>query len=376
MAQKTIQIADKPTLDEVKALLEAIEPIIENSMKIIECTPVGDHHSCENTNIGLTSTDLPLFYEGNGAVVCNNKMYVMGTAVSGCYQQYCGVYDGSSWSKIDGSYYMTHGCSVVYNNMIHVLGGNYNSNCMVAHRVYNCSTLSWSTASTLPYNFYNGCAVVYNDEIHILGGNSAPYDHYKWDGSSWTKVSTLPYYLVQGCAVVYNDEIHILGSISGRTEHYKWDGSSWTKVSTLPFSFYNGCAVVYNDEIHIFGGNDNKTSHYKWDGIEWIKVYQLPYDFYGGYACVYNDEIHIVGGGTSNATTAGRYHYTIRKDTFGKIQISLLSGQKIYSGVSNNKRLHAIKNCKKDADHFVVSKDGIAEFGIEAQGETVVLTIY
>ena len=38
----------------------------------------------------------------------------------------------------------------------------------------------------LPNQFYNGSAVVYNNEIHILGGDDNSTAHYKWDGSSWT----------------------------------------------------------------------------------------------------------------------------------------------------------------------------------------------
>ena len=80
-------------------------------------------------------------------------------------------------------------------------------------------------ASTLPYGFYNGSAVVYNNEIHILGGDydSATYkNHYKYNGSSWTKVSTLPYQSYNGEAVVCNNEIHILGggSSDNCTKHY------------------------------------------------------------------------------------------------------------------------------------------------------------
>ena len=71
---------------------------------------------------------------------------------------------------------------------------------------------------------YDGSAVVYNNEIHIMGvcSNSEWTKHYKWDGSTWTSVSTLPYDFYEGCAVVYNNKIHILGcgTVIGSTSHY------------------------------------------------------------------------------------------------------------------------------------------------------------
>ena len=48
---------------------------------------------------------------------------------------------------------------------------------------------------TLPYQFNYSSAVVYNKEIHILGSGISGYytSHYKYNGTSWTSVSTLPY---------------------------------------------------------------------------------------------------------------------------------------------------------------------------------------
>ena len=108
-----------------------------------------------------------------------------------------------------------------------------------------------------------------NNEIHILGsgiGSSNYIKHYKWNGSTWTSVSTLPYNFYDGSAVVLNNEIHILGSGSGSgtaLDHYKWNGSTWTSVSTLPYNFYQGSAVILNNEIHILGGSNHDTEHYK-----------------------------------------------------------------------------------------------------------------
>ena len=190
---------------------------------------------------------------------------------------------------------------MLFRSEIHILGSEYSSS-QTKHYKYNGS--SWTSVSTLPYNFYYGSAVVYNNEIHILGGSGSSGNqtkHYKYNGSSWTEVSTLPYYFNYGSAVVHNNEIHILGSY-GQTKHYKYNGSSWTSVSTLPYDFYEGSAVVYNNEIHILGGGNGQTKHYKYNGSSWTSVSTLPYYFYLGSAVVYNNEIHILGGDSAGNT--------------------------------------------------------------------------
>ena len=105
---------------------------------------------------------------------------------------------------------------------------------------------------------------MYNNEIHILGGDRSSIKHYKYNGTSWTSVSTLPYDFHDSSAVVYKNEIHILGGGDGNTQkyHYKYNGSSWKSVSTLPYYFRSGSAVVYNDEIHILGGGGGGSKHY------------------------------------------------------------------------------------------------------------------
>ena len=237
MSQQTIQIADKPTLDDVKALLE-------------------------NSGYGLEALKNSLGSGGGGGngggVACQFSIKENSVVVN----------QDEVISTLP--YDFNYGSAVVLNDEIHILGSSGSGN---SKKHYKWNGTSWTSASTLPpYNFYFGSAVVLNDEIHILGG-SDEYgfkSHYKWDGTSWTSVSKLPYAFVNGSAVVLNDEIHILGSDNtsstyNHVKHYKWNGKSWTSVSTLPYDFYCGSAVVLNDKIHILGGgvSEGDTKHYK-----------------------------------------------------------------------------------------------------------------
>ena len=163
---------------------------------------------------------------------------------------------------------------------------------------------------TLPYSFYRGSAVVYNNEIHILGGNESSSSHYKWNGTSWQKVSDLPYDFTSGSAIVYNNEIHILGGQYYATNHYKWDGISWSNVGTLPFNFSFGVALMYNNKINIIGGETTPdfACHYSWDGSSWTREGRMIGGFCRGYGVVYQGKIHLMGTYYNNLDTYKKRH--------------------------------------------------------------------
>ena len=305
MAVKTIQIADKPTLDATKALLEN-----------------GEYGLSAIRNAVDSGTG------GSAGGLWTNK--IVNTNPSGDISVSTLPYD------------FNYGAAVVYNNEIHILGSEYyNNDYLYAKYHYKFDGASWVRVSTLPYNFYNGSAVVLNNEIHIMGSSDGYTKHYKFNGSSWKSVSTLPYKFYGGAAVVYNNEIHILGSGNSSycTKHYKFNGSSWESVSTLPYDFNYGAAVVYNNAIHILGsGNENQTMHYKFDGTSWTNSFTLPYNFYKGSAVVLDKNIHILGSGNSSYN---KYHYIIKNNNH-YIETILPKGAHIL--LSENEDIKYVKN--------------------------------
>ena len=331
MAKKTIKIADKPTLDEVRELLE-------------------------NKDYGL-STLKSLIDSGDNSDKLN-------TLLNAKFSNYIDVsLEDSSQSGVDNNkgslpYNFYGGHAVVYENTIHILGSSYSPK-----RHYKISG-EWKFVSDLPVAPF--CAVVYKNEIHMLGGSTGYTDHYKWDGTEWTLVQRLPYNFKQGSAVVYNNAIHILGgSASNTAAHYKWDGNSWSKVSTLPYSFYNGSAVVTEGRIHILGGTGGNTKHYKWDGSSWSKVIDtLPYPFNRGCAVVYSNNIHILGSDCNGNYTN---YYTIIKHVERPIANDsvvpyFFGGDEIYC----NFHLYPKTNCKLVDGHLVVQNDGYVSFSVES----------
>ena len=220
MAVKTIQIADKPTLDVTKALLEDSE--------------VGLAAIKQAASSGAVSSS------AGGLQI---EKYV-DEPVSACVRVSTLPYD-FSW-----------GSAVVFNNEIHILGGR-DTGAATKHYKYNGS--SWTSVSTLPYNFYDGNAVVHSNNIHILGGSNHYTNWYAYNSTSgWYNKGTLPYNFLSGSVVVFNNAIHILGSnIDGNSiRHYKYYNGSWCNVSTLsPQFYYSNAAVIFNSEIYYIVGN-------------------------------------------------------------------------------------------------------------------------
>lgn len=312
------------------------------------------------------------FYRGSAIVDKDNVLHIIGG-----YNTYTAHYtwDGTSWNEdIDLliPYYFCYGCSLLYNNNIHLLGTNVSGSRSKHYKQSQTNLRKWDSVSTIPYKFYDGAAVVYNGEIHILGGDEPGErdNHYKLNGINWNSVSTLPldtdncqavvcdnricifstsvsgagahswngtswnldippiaytdpnthiqYGLhFYGCAVVCNNELYVHGyGYGGSNLHIlmKWSvgQTEWTFVQGIPsLCCEYSTAVVLNDEIHIFGtpGSVYKTYHYKWDGTSWVKFSELPYYFERGSAVVYNNEIHIMGGHDPSTSSGCRYHY-------------------------------------------------------------------
>lgn len=114
-----------------------------------------------------------------------------------------------------------YGCSVMYNDQIHIIKGN-------KHFKYNAYEY-WELESTLPFECSNAMAINYNGEIHLFNNT----DHYKYVNRLWEKMSTLPVNIKGGSVVNVKDTIHLLKGLS----HYKFIDGVWERISTLPFEF-------------------------------------------------------------------------------------------------------------------------------------------
>lgn len=218
------------------------------------------------------------------------------------------------------------------NKEIHLLGGSTNSTVSettVTQYHYNGvlldNNLKWDLENLAPpYKLINGCSVVYHNKIHILGGGSAGNkNHYSFNGKTWDKESTLPYDFYNGCAIVYNDKIYIIGgSGSGNVSNisqtvainracFSWPNEGetpWKLEPILPNRFYNGSSFVYDNKLFIVGGGTTKDyteqrrlQYLDTEQEEWTTVIDaggsqinVPTNFVNNIATVYNNKIYLI----------------------------------------------------------------------------------
>ena len=267
---------------------------------------------------------VPFITEPGTKLIYNTQPQDITPYISGYDEEYMTLINSQDKIKTDAGDY---GLVFQLNNSLYY---NYAWKDVPAEQIYLNQRVNWTIHKAendewtldypykngiLPYNFSAGSTVIYNNKIHILGGDSsttAYKNHYSYDGMAWTKEIDLPYNFYYGCAVVYNNRIHILGSgnSSYYTAHYSWaEGETEWKVETaIPYNFVWGCAIVYEDKIHIFGSSNNSSSsnyknHFTWpetdenNNIVWKKQQNnLLYNTYYGGAVILNNTIYLVHG--------------------------------------------------------------------------------
>lgn len=181
--------------------------------------------------------------------------------------------------------------AVVYNNEIHVIGGNNAATGNISYHLKWDGT-QWVAVSTLPVAFVDGRAIVFDNEIHLFNGIT----HYAFDGSAWVEKAMPSDMDATGASVVvFQDRMHFLGGANNLKAHYMYNGTRWVSTSTLDRNFNKGSAIAYGDALHIFGGN--LGTHYKWDGSTWEQVASSAPTYANGSAVIYDDSIYFIGSG-------------------------------------------------------------------------------
>lgn len=292
-------------------------------------------------------------------VVFNDRIYLFGGIGSNGsdYNNYMLTWkEGeSSWSYNNNYPYQCYGGrAVVYDNKIHVLGGN-NSSVKKYHYSWNGEFSSgWTKESNLPVNFgYSDTSFVYDNKIYILSNIGC---YYYDGGQNWISDGTLPISVTNGTAspfnnivyafgtnrkwsckidntawvgksnyvlpmssnnhrdiVIYNNKAHLLGISGSIDSHYSCDLSTYEliKESTMPYNSRGCGVVVYQNKIHMLGGPNSNTykNHYSWDGTSWVQESILPYNFYMGCVIIHNNKIHILGSDFGSDTYTLHYSW-------------------------------------------------------------------
>lgn len=261
-------------------------------------------------------------------------------------------YNGSRRSDIASPFLCVR--FVIYHNEFHLFTSYRDNNwenpktpgayeMICDHYTLNVGTGALTFIDQLPYGFRNGTVVVYNDEIHVLGGDEESAHkryHYIWNDTDRTYVKSvnIPYDFFYGDAIEYDGELHIFGggSTTGSKNHYIWNGTSWLSKDTkifLPEKFassFSKSVVLYPhpdnpevDTIWIFGnlvfGGDKKTYPWYsyWDAAtktwntNWYTINQDSTSFLIENAAVINGYIWLCNSNKSEMKSGHEFAKTL-----------------------------------------------------------------
>ena len=237
--------------------------------------------------------------------------------------------ESSDWYQIDNAPTLGKYNSMVKDTLggVNILGGydavgDGGSDISITHYRYDVYNDQWEICSNLPYAFYHGCSVLYDNKIHILGSadSSSSTKHFKLDvsTSSWTEVSTLPYEFSQGSVYVDTENVlHILGGKNNTRKHYKLVDNTWVSVETLPMEVCGSFVTLDTDgNLHVIGGEEGLFQHWIYKDKTWVQLeMRLPYYFNNdiGYVTLDGDIVTLLEAYyEENSLDVPCYEYTYR----------------------------------------------------------------
>ena len=265
--------------------------------EIYACFRVGEYSSSDvypykfNGSTWTKVSNFPYTWS-NIFIVYNNSLLCSNPST-----HYLFKLNNGTWELAYDTYIScTLDCAVAYNGYIYTFNGTNK-------KYYTFNGSLWQEhAFPWPYTYMEARSIVYNNEIHLLGGDFSNGGekscHYRFNGSTFTQISnSLPYLSFYGGALaVYNYELHMLSGCRGsQTKHYKFQ---------LPEKVYEPNTVIINkgdsqngtyltaiaDTSYMVGNNSNRfvsgfddcfyfaDSAFDWnaqmyygDGSQWIK---------------------------------------------------------------------------------------------------------
>jgi hypothetical protein len=301
----------------------------------------------------VTNTAAWMGRDGAGALVYDNKMWLLGGWNPGnatyfpkiCNNEVWNSTDGATWNLIkantfkDGVYNPAtdwegrHTAGyVVHNNKMWIVGGDANQGHYQSD-VWNSSDgVSWTKVNNaVPWGprvlHYT---LVHNGKIWVMGGQTlpqlapAPETWYNdvWnstDGVTWNQVQIQgPSWIKHGAiggSVVFNNRMWVIGggtywtpSASEVLYNDVWssaDGVNWTQsISNAPWASrkYHSIAV-FDNKMWVFGGHggaslgDLQDVWYSSDGANWTQLSSTPWlARHAQSVFVYNNALYLAAG--------------------------------------------------------------------------------
>lgn len=229
--------------------------IFENSLHVFGGGTCKEHYKFDGEN-WQRENDLPIALKDGLIVNYNNKIHVYGEKISGVNKFHVS-YDGKKWQKEKDypKYCYFNSDILVFNNKIHIFYNKY-------HEVFDGK--SWNVTKSLPYNFSNGAATIYNNQIHLLGGEDNERLHYYLYKGKWYRTKDLPFEFAFGSAIEINNKLHLVCTdYYDINKHYSLNThNKWIEESSFPDTIKNVKAIKLGDKFVLFGEDTNQYALY------------------------------------------------------------------------------------------------------------------
>jgi len=333
-----------------------------------------------------TMEPMPTARSGFGVAVVDRKVYAIG-GYNGTYLSTNEMYDPltDTWTKKTSMPTARKDFAVaVYQNKIYVFGGttapsdSETSGYTGLIEVYNPSTDSWETKTSMPTPRAGLCASVMNNKIYLIGGkeyvNQSPQFYnsvgvnevYDPETDTWTTKTHMPHAIHDYASAVVENKTYVIGGVhqfAGPFYHnleianriYDAETDTWTSEKAISTTVADGAAgtttgVLAPKRIYVIGGwNDweihgtNLTQIYDPETDEWTYVTPMPTPRYGMCVAVVNDELYAIGGYDGDTRLAVNEKYTplgyIPEFPSGTLLLILLLAITV-TAVSYKRKLH------------------------------------
>ena len=303
MAIKTIRVADKPTLDEVKTNIESIKNITNDSSSVLNkiekstdtiSSVIGHPLDAPNidTNSLFSKINSLLDVKGSISIVkygLTKPRALHETSNSGTYSYSVEILDNILYiiyGRLINSDYINSYCTfdLDKNSMVSItLSGSFPKSKVGSHVVYNNKIYLFfnnqavytiennkivDTGISIPSQYYSYNSFVYNGQLYtaIAKDDSSNLLLYKLNGTSFEKTNiTLLSKFNNGKFIVFNNFIYFIDSTSSKNAIVKFNLDTGQTERSLPVT--GGAAYfVLNNLIYVFPSKDfNNIGYYTID---------------------------------------------------------------------------------------------------------------
>jgi N-acetylneuraminic acid mutarotase len=291
---------------------------------------------------------IPTIRSGLGVAVVNDKVYAIGGVNDSGYLSTNEEYDPvtNTWTTKASMPTLRSDFGIaVVNNKIFCIGGivaydwsgNGEGILSAVNEVYDPSTDTWESRTSMPTVRQRPKAAAVNGEIYVIGGfqytDSPPpqgiveldtNEAYNPETDTWATKAPMPNMPSNPTSASLDSKIYVISGFQGNlTQIYDADSDSWSKGADIPTPVGLAAAASTSGEfapkrIYVLGGYKSYdevalNQIYNPSTDTWTAGEQMPTARHSFGIAVVNDTLYAIGGGSTNLNV--RYYDNNEKYT-------------------------------------------------------------